>query len=304
MAARTEEKRGLQDRFAHVIANWWAIMQRTKQLNALSPATGRSPSIFPIVVAAPRYFAGLMPLGGADPDRRRVRPGAGCAVVVRQCATPTSPPWRATVERLTTFHRAIEPARAAAGAKGCRGRPRRQRQSELRSLQAASRPLALPGGATMRCCRATPMLGCCDAGESVVLTGRSGSGKSTLFRALAGIWPFGRGEVRPAAGGASLFLPQRPYIPLGTLRHAVSYPCAGRGARGGECAEALTDVGLGGAGRRGWTRRRTGRSGFRAGSSSGWRWRARCWRRPDWLFLDEATASLDPESRGGTLRHR
>ncbi len=135
---------------------------------------------------------------------------------------------------------------------------------------------------------------CWSQGQSVVITGRSGSGKSTLFRALAGIWPFGSGSVqRPIQ--SSLFLPQRPYIPLGTLRHVVCYPSEpeifGREA----IEQALTDVGLAS-----FIPRLDKDENWPQLLSGGEQQRVALGRallaKPDWLFLDEATASLDPEA--------
>src|SRR5260370_7745257 len=76
-------------------------------------------------------------------------------------------------------------------------------------------------------------------GDSVLLGGASGSGKSTLFRAIAGIWPFGRGEIRASPRARVLFLPQRPYLPIGTLRSVVSYPMPAAGAADATLREAL-----------------------------------------------------------------
>jgi putative ATP-binding cassette transporter len=128
-------------------------------------------------------------------------------------------------------------------------------------------------------------------GRSVVISGRSGSGKSTLFRALAGIWPYGHGAVRRPAGRA-LFLPQRPYIPLGTLRHAITYP-DGAAASDAAVRAALHKAGLGHLEPRldeedAWTQRLSGGEQQRLAVARA------LLARPDWLFLDEATASLDP----------
>src|SRR5262249_42874362 len=81
-------------------------------------------------------------------------------------------------------------------------------------------------------------------GETVLLGGASGSGKSTLLRAIAGIWPFGRGESRGSRGARVLFLPQKPYLPIGTLREVVSYPMPAGGVDDATLAEVLEAVGL------------------------------------------------------------
>jgi putative ATP-binding cassette transporter len=127
----------------------------------------------------------------------------------------------------------------------------------------------------------------------VLITGASGSGKSTLFRALAGIWPFGRGTIGIAAGRRALFLPQRPYLPLGTLRRAVCYPLDAAAVPEVMVREALEAVGLGHLGARldeedAWDRRLSG------GEQQRLAFARVLLAKPDFLFLDEATASLDP----------
>jgi putative ATP-binding cassette transporter len=129
-------------------------------------------------------------------------------------------------------------------------------------------------------------------GKATLISGVSGSGKSTLFRALAGIWPFGRGHVHVPAGARVLFLPQKPYIPIGTLRDAVKYPDEQSAASDAEIADALTAVNLGHlAGRLGdeahWGNTLSGGEQQRLAAA-----RALVFK-PDWLFMDEATASLD-----------
>ena len=284
-----EEKRGLLVRFEALAANWWLLMQRYKLLTALTAGYGQVASVFPIVVAAPRYFAGLVPLGALTQTAGAFGQVQGAMSWFVDSYTDIAS-WRATVERLSTFHRAIEAARGAAAegvhlaAGTCAGY----------ALQDAT--LALPGGEAL--------LEDADLvlrpGESVVITGRSGSGKSTLFRALAGIWPFGAGEVRRPAGG-TLFLPQRPYIPLGTLRHAVCYPAPPDAHAEGEVRDVLAAVGLDTlAGRlddeENWSQRLSGGEQQRLALARA------LLARPDWLFLDEATASLDPEAEASLYR--
>jgi putative ATP-binding cassette transporter len=139
-----------------------------------------------------------------------------------------------------------------------------------------------------------------EPGHSVVVTGRSGSGKSTLFRAIAGIWPFGTGRVqRPLA--RCLFLPQRPYIPLGSLRHVISYPDSPDMHSQEDVARALEDAGL-----PQFVARLDDDDNWPQQLSGGEQQRVALARallaRPDWLFLDEATASLDPEAEADLYR--
>src|SRR5262249_40120931 len=136
--------------------------------------------------------------------------------------------WFAIVERLTTFHRAVVAARAAFGT-GLALSDAPDGSVQLRDLT-----LELPNGAKLLADLDLRL----DPGHSVVVSGRSGSGKSTLFRAIAGIWPFGSGRVqRPTE--RCLFLPQRPYIPLGSLRHVITYPHAHDAFSQEEIAHAL-----------------------------------------------------------------
>jgi putative ATP-binding cassette transporter len=269
-------------------------MQRYKLLTALTAGYGQIASVFPIVVAAPRYFAGLIPLGALTQTADAFGQVQGAmSWFVNTYADLAS--WRATVERLSTFQRAIEAAQADAE-EGVRLGATAGTGYALKDVT-----LALPDGQDLLRDADLSLR----AGESVVVTGRSGSGKSTLFRALAGIWPFGRGEVRRPAG-STVFLPQRPYIPLGTLRHAVCYPAPPDAHADAEVRDALAAVGLDGlAGRldeeESWAQHLSGGEQQRLALARA------LLARPDWLFLDEATASLDPEAEAslyGVLRER
>ncbi|HEX2942964.1 MAG TPA: ABC transporter ATP-binding protein/permease [Rhodopila sp.] len=277
-----EEYATLRDRFAQVIANWRQIMTRTKLLNSLVVGYDQIAVIFPIVVAAPRYFAGTMQLGGLMQTVGSFASVQGSmswfVSAYAQLAT-----WRAIVERLATFHRAIVHARAAAGEGfAVAGVP----DGDVR-LQDVT--MSLPDG--------TKLLDGADLtltrGHSVVITGRSGTGKSTLFRVLAGIWPFGHGSVQIPE--KAFFLPQRPYIPLGTLRHVISYPNPANSFSQEAIAQALTDAGLPQLIDRideddNWPMRLSGGEQQRVALARA------LLAKPEWIFLDEATASLDPEA--------
>lgn len=133
------------------------------------------------------------------------------------------------------------------------------------------------------------------AGECVVLIGPSGAGKSTLFRAIAGIWPFGRGEIRLPRAGRVLFLPQKPYLPIGTLREVVSYPTPPDGLDDAALREALQVVGLPDL-----AGRLDEAAHWALSLSPGEQQRIAVARalvqKPEWLFLDEATSAVDEET--------
>ena len=289
-----EEESNLAQRFSNVVGNWWAIMRRTKLLNSLIAGYEQVAVVFPIIVAAPRYFSGQLPLGGLTQTAGafgRVQDSLSWFITAYSALAG----WRATVERLATFRRAIDAAHAA-HASGLAMQDTGTGTIDLRGLT-----LELPdGSALVRDADLTLR-----RGESTVVTGRSGSGKSTLFRTLAGIWPFARGTIaRP--DGRCLFLPQRPYIPLGTLRHVVCYPAAEAAFSQEAVAEALADAGLGALvpaldDDQNWPDRLSGGEQQRVALARA------LLAKPDWLFLDEATASLDPEAEAelyGVLRRK
>ena len=283
-----EEKKALKHRFSNVVFNWWGIMRRTKLLNALTFGYNQVANIFPIAVASPRYFSGEIALGGLT----RISSAFGhvqdsLSWFVNAYSSLAS--WRATVIRLSTFIRAVELARlhSPTGIEMVQGGE---------DLEIHDANLQLPDGSALL---DIPRL-IFPRDHSTLVQGRSGSGKSTLFRAVAGIWPFGEGRVeRPA--GTLLFLPQRPYIPLGTLRHAVTYPAGSERFTDDQVRQALVDSGLEGLSDRldedqPWAQRLSG------GEQQRLAFARALLLRPDWLFLDEATASLDPRSEADLYR--
>ena len=196
--------------------------------------------------------------------------------------------WKATVDRLIGFHQAIEAAQRA------------QRQNpgvELvsgpeGSLQLDGLELGLPTGESLIWNASLDIT----YGSRILIQGPSGSGKSTLFRAIAGIWPFGRGRILHPANFDRLFLPQRPYFPLGTLRQALCYPTRLEAFTDAEMTEALTAVGLPHL-----LTRLDQSADWSAQLSGGEQQRVAFARalleKPAWLFLDEATSNLDDVSQ-------
>ncbi|HVZ06921.1 ABC transporter ATP-binding protein/permease [Rhodopila sp.] len=283
-----EEGVTLRERFAAVIVNWRQIMTRTKLLNTLTVGYDQVAVIFPIVVAAPRYFSGAMQLGDLMQtvgSFGQVQSSMSWFVsAYAQLAT-----WRAIVERLATFDRAITAAREAAAAGF------KTSESPDGAIRLQDVTMSLPDG--------TRLLDGVDLtltpGHSVVLVGRSGTGKSTLFRALAGIWPFGTGRVEVPR--EAFFLPQRPYVPLGSLRHAITYPNATDAFSDAELRQVLADVGLPHLADRldedeNWPQRLSMGEQQRLGFARA------LLAKPEWIFLDEATASLDRQAEDELYR--
>jgi putative ATP-binding cassette transporter len=133
------------------------------------------------------------------------------------------------------------------------------------------------------------------SGERMLLTGPSGSGKSTLFRAIAGIWPFGTGSIAIPAQATLMMLPQRPYFPVGTLRAAITYPAEASAFSPEQVGETLSAVGLPKLALRldedaHWNRTLSPGEQQRLGIARA------LLHKPQYLFLDEATASLDEPS--------
>jgi putative ATP-binding cassette transporter len=277
-----DELRGFRERFAAVVNNWWGIMRQRKRLTGFQSGFAQIAIIFPFVVAAPRYFRGEIQLGGLVQTASAFGQVQDALSYIVSSYTELAE-WRAVVERLAGFGRAIERAHAEAAVEGIR-----RTEKDGAALALKDVDLLLPGG--------RPLMQGVDLtfrrGDNALISGPTGSGKSTLFRAIAGIWPFGRGEISMPAHGRVLFLPQKPYLPIGTLREVVSYPNLPGAVDDAVLRETLEAVGL-------------PEMAGRLDESAHWALRlspgeqqriafARALvQKPDWLFLDEATSAVD-----------
>jgi vitamin B12/bleomycin/antimicrobial peptide transport system ATP-binding/permease protein len=297
LSGEPTEQSGLNRRFRAIFGNYLDLMHRRKWLLAFIQFYGQISPYIPFIVAAPFYFLGTIQYGVLNQTAQafsRVE-GALNFFVNYYSSLAT---FKAVVDRLTSFADSIERAKAMAGT------------GPLRTPAPAGEPavalqglgIALPDG--RRIVEAEGLSYA--AGESALLAGPSGSGKSTLFRAISGIWPFGEGRIHVPDGADVMVVPQKPYIPMGTLRAAISYPGGPDTYADADVRRALEDARIGFLAEQLdrediWSQRLSGGEQQRVAIARA------LLKQPDWLFLDEATSALDEKLEAelyGMLKQR
>lgn len=274
------EKERLTTRFGKIWGNYWSLMKVTKRLTFFTAGYSQAAVIFPFVVAAPRYFAGKIELG----ELMQINSAFGnvqgdMSWFIDNYTTIVG--WKATCDRLNSFRQAMLDNEQRPQAIAI------DEQGEAVSVDNLSLDLAdgrhLLSGASLAVA----------AGDRVLLSGRSGSGKSTLLRAMGRLWPTGHGHIRLPQGRA-LFLPQKPYLPIGTLRDALSYPQPGDSYsedRYGQVLQACRLPHL--------VARLDEGNHWQRLLSPGEQQRVAFARAmlyaPKWLYMDEATSAMDEE---------
>ena len=280
-------------RFGNIVANWLAIMRTQKKLTFFTASYTQISTIFPYVVVSPAYFGGLMQLGGLMQTASAFS-SVQNALSFFVSTYRTIAEYGAVIERLDGFETAIENGRAVAITPPV---IELSAGKDLAGIAIDHLLIRLPNG--------TPLVTADDiaiaAGDHVLVTGPSGSGKSTLFRAISGIWPFGSGRVTVPDGAKAITLPQRPYFPLTTLAMAVTYPAKAGTFEDARIAEVIRAVGLPHLVERLHDEEHWNRM-LSLGEQERLALARAILHAPDYLFLDEATASLDEPAEAALYR--
>lgn len=268
-------------RFGSVLRNYLQLIKQQKNLITFTSFFGQAAVIFPFIVSAPRFFSGAIHLGqlmqitsafGKVQDSLSWFVDNYDRVAV----------WRATTDRLTSFDDAMR-AHARQSMPMARDAAPELRTDDLW--------VALPNGTALLDGAALAV----KPGDSVLLQGPSGSGKSTLFRSFAGIWPFARGHVK--VPDDAMFMPQRPYVPDGKLRDALTYPNPAANFSDDQLRQALNDALLPDLVSRlddsdAWSQKLSGGEQQRLAIARV------LLKKPAWLFADEITSALDAQAEG------
>ncbi|MCK8786488.1 ABC transporter ATP-binding protein/permease [Roseomonas sp. NAR14] len=289
-----DEARGLRAAFDNVVSVMRDLMRSERRLMWLTSAYGMVAGVFPILVASPRYFAGAITLGVL----MQISSAFGQVTGSLNWFVDNFPrlaDWRSHLERVMALEDTLEAAEAM----------------EKEAVIAVEEG-ALPDGREVVAFDALRiehadgdvLIDSADAeiaaGEKVLIVGESGTGKSTLFRAIAGVWPWGSGRIRIPPRREMMFMPQRPYLPLGTLHAAVAYPAPARHFPAAAVAAALERCGLAHLAARLEETERWDRI-LSLGEQQRIAFARLLLHRPRWVFMDEATAALDEENQHAML---
>ncbi|MGV3002871.1 ABC transporter ATP-binding protein/permease [Vibrio sp. E150_018] len=278
-----KERELLELRFTDVWKNTWQIMRKQKQIVGFNSGYNQIAIIFPIIIAAPSFFSGAIKLGGLMQVNNAFSQVMG-AVSWFVSSYASIANWKASVDRLTTYDQdMIETKQQSAHSKLLVSR----HQDDHLAINQCT--IKLPNGTTLSNLNQLTL----QAGQHTLISGKSGIGKSTLMKTIAGIWPFSEGNIELAK--RSLFLPQKPYLPTGTLREVLCYPNVDINISDQDIEQLLSDCQLAH-----FSHKLDETEQWSHTMSSGEQQRVAIVRalilKPTWLFLDEATSSLDEET--------
>ena len=288
-----EERAGLDAKLRMVLRRWRQICFQTMRTTIVYQGSGILAPVIPVILCAPKFLDGSMTLG-------QIMQAASAFVIVQQAFNwlvdnyPRFADWTASARRVASLLVSLDQLDEAE-ASGINQIERGETERDAMRLENLS--VTLDDG-TVVVNEAEVDI---EPGEKVLVVGESGSGKSSLVRAIAGLWPWGDGRILLKAGAKILMLPQRPYIPLGTLRRAVTYPSAVDDVAGEEITKAMEDVGLGEMvdqldEEKPWEQTLSGGEKQRVAFAR------LLVQKPDIIVMDEGTAALDPTSQEALMK--
>ena len=293
LGGETEERAGLDTAFTKVRRRWYELMMQHIRTTVVSQISNGLAPIIPILLCAPKYVAGSMTLG-------EVMQAVSAFGIVQHSFSwlvenyPRLADWTASASRLASLFVSLDRLERAEQERTTGRIVRQPAEGGTLRLQNVSVTLddgsAVVSEADIEIAR----------GEKVLVIGESGTGKSTLVRAIAGLWPWGSGEISIRFEGLSL-MPQVPYVPLGTLHRAVAYPLSPDEVDDAVVRKTVEEVGLGH-----FLDRLDEDTTWEHVLSGGEKQRLAFARvliqRPETIVMDEATAALDPLAQEQLMR--
>ncbi|RDI58596.1 ABC transporter ATP-binding protein/permease [Microvirga subterranea] len=290
LGGEPEERSGLSIALGNVIMQWRELCGQYMRTTVVSYSNFVLAPVIPILLCAPKYLAGTMSLG-------EVMQASAAFVTVQQSFNwlmenyPKLADWTASANRVAGLLVSLD--RLERAERGGAGHIRRTEEGTEAELELCDVSVTLDDGTAVVDETRVRI----DRGEKVLVVGESGAGKSTLIRAIAGLWPWGEGEISIRKGAKLFFMPQRPYVPVGTLKHAVAYPNPTESISDDDVVKALKDAGLGHLTDRvndqgvPWERTLSG------GEQQRLTFAQLFIQKPDIIVMDEATSALDPETQ-------
>jgi vitamin B12/bleomycin/antimicrobial peptide transport system ATP-binding/permease protein len=287
LGGEKEERIAVDRSLTTVVRRWREICTLTMRTTIVSQTSGYVAWVLPIILCSPKFLDGSMTLG-------EVMQAASAFTIVQSAFNwlvdnyPRLADWTASACRASSLMVSLDALEHAE--KGVGRIERGETVGAALRLGHLSVTLA-DGTAVVKDAEVVIA-----SGERVLVAGESGTGKSTLVRAIAGLWPWGNGHIEIEAGAKMLLMPQRAYVPVGTLRRAVTYPLPAEGKEVGEVARVLELVGLGHlvdsiGDEAPWDQILSG------GEKQRLAFARILLHRPNIVVLDEATSALDPASQ-------
>ena len=294
LGGEKEERAGLSLLLGNLIRAWASMAGQYMRTMSVSHGNFIIATVIPVILCAPKYLAGTMSLG-------QVTQTAAAFIQVQYSINwivdnyPRMAEWTAAARRVAGLMVALDSLDAIETDEAISSIQRSEGGEAAIQLKNIS--VSLSNGTVVVDEADVKVM----PGEKVLLAGQSGSGKSTLVRAIAGLWPWGDGEIITKPGAKLFLMPQRPYIPLGTLRRAIAYPSSAEDLDDAAVREALVNVGL-----EHLIERLDDEDIWASVLSGGEQQRLSFARllleKPDIVVMDESTSALDTDSQGELMR--